>query len=290
MRPAIATVLVGALALTAGTALAVPIIESTAGAETIYYSDVEPYPAITSNEEQEESTQAGERVGAAVPPICPSGCEIDVGPNDPWYEGWGAIAEAQTDYGVNRARAFALFNDNYAGGEPRLDSNAGARSSWQDELTLLPLPPSSPGGDLEIVFHVDADWENFGSFEFIATLSHSGGSFVVEDGAGPTGEEDGSLDYSFSLIAPYLPGVTYALAAELIVWAGSGNESSLVDAFSTAQVTQTRLPPGGGLISAAGALDAYHVVPEPGSGALLAAGVAGLVRLARRRAVARRPE
>jgi hypothetical protein len=292
VRPSIATALAAVLILTAGTALAAPMIESSAAASTIYYSESPPYPEITSNEDEDASGLAGARVDAAVLPICPAGCAIvPPGPNDPWYYGTGAAASARTDYGVNQARAYALYNDNYPSDVPRLDSTAGARSFWRDELTLLPLPPSAPAGTLEIEFRLDAFWENFGAFEFISTLTWSGGpgapSFEVDGGIGSTGDESGSLDESFTLVAPYFPGATYNLWAELVAQTPGGYEASLVDAFSTARVTRTLVPSGGGLISAAGALDAYNVVPEPGSGALLATGVAGLAWLARRRAVAR---
>ncbi|MCP9472129.1 MAG: hypothetical protein NNA30_05295 [Nitrospira sp.] len=285
-----ALVLTAILALLASPAVAAPMIESGAGATTILYAENPPVghpPEIVENHARDGSSNPGTRVHASVPPICffapCSGAAFQPG-EERWYFGTGAAATARTEYGRNQARVFAGANDNYPSGMPRYDSQAGAVSFWQDDFTLLPLPPGSPASNLEIDFRVDGSWVNAAEFEFLAALTWEH-VFSIDAGVSVASYESGRIDESFTLIAPYDPSVLYTLSADLRMSTVGGVEDSIIDLFSTAQVTRILLPPGGAIQSAAGALGNYNVVvvPLPAAAVLFGLGLAGLTGLAARR-------
>ena len=96
-----ALVLTVILALLASPAIAAPMIESFAGANTILYAENPPvgHPLeIVDNLDEDSSSNPGTRVHAGVPPICYfapcAGAAFQPG-EERWYFGTGAAATAQ---------------------------------------------------------------------------------------------------------------------------------------------------------------------------------------------------
>lgn len=101
----------------------------------------------------------------------------------------------------------------------------------------------------------------------------------------PDGDDSGRFDDLLQLSAPWISGLTYQVIVRLTAGTAA-QDGSLLDAESTARVTQVLIPAGGTLTSSAGALANYNVtnVPVPAVGWILGAAITGLGWWRRRRA------
>jgi hypothetical protein len=106
----------------------------------------------------------------------------------------------------------------------------------------------------------------------------------------PDADESGIFDHLLQLSAAWSTGRTYQVIVRLTAATGA-RAGSLLDAESTARVTQVLIPEGGTLTSSAGALGSYNVtsVPAPAVGWMVGAAVAGLGWRSRRRPRPARP-
>jgi hypothetical protein len=250
-----------------------------------------------ANESIEETAAPGATVAAIADVRCPGTSPCVVLPDAP-----RASASAETDFGVNRARAFAPA-DYDVNAENDVYDTAAATSYWVDEWTFS----GTGGGPVSIEFTIDGGWENGGFAEFAAAVADStlppivdpdetepplldgqlvgpgigfdtsGG--VVFTGVPPffiplpdAGEPDGDLDLTLTLVFTPIPDRMYLVGARLIV--GTNPEFAFSEAAfaQTARVSRVVVPTGMTLSSAG----TYQVVPEPGMAALLLAAIGAL--------------
>ena len=293
-----------------------PQLSFAAGIYSEVYAGASAGNGSIANEDTDVdiSPTAGDTVVATATACAPGvSCVVGALPQVTWYGAFpvGAAARSRTSYGVNQAEAFATANDE------NTFTSAHAISLWFDEVSFSSSRPGAgPTTNIRLTFTLDGNWDNYGSFVFSAGLydplssyysADVGGTFynpvtsvlvsnggdletnpvggnwfnipwgesaTLIDGAG---DEDGSFDLVFNLLANVKLGQDYVLYGELQA-VGAQRLASL-DAFSTARVSGIVLDPDIVMTSAAGALDNYNVsaVPLPGAGWLLATGLAGLL-------------
>jgi hypothetical protein len=259
-----------------------------------------------TDEDVEESAVPGETVESYAI-RCPgsSPCAID-----PTNQGQGARASASTDFGVNRARAYAaedvdvnLDNDVY--------ETASASSFWVDEWVFSAVSITGP---VTIEFGIEGAWSNGGGATFYAAVADStlppivnpddpepflngqlvglpaqlDTSGIALTGVPPffvpfedAGEPDGTVDVTLALRFTPVPGRTYLVGARLAAGTIPELSFSEADFDSTARVTRVVVP-AGVTFSSAGTYDVVPV-PEPGTLSLVAAAVGGLAAARGRR-------
>ncbi len=220
----------------------------------------------------------------------------------------GAFARARTDYGTNRAYARAPDGYDEFHENDVVDSSWGS-SFWGDEWTFGGVA----GGRVAIEFAFDGSWSNGAAAMFEAGIFDTE-EFYVENPDEPLrfldideeqiaslqlytyeetgilfqpiagnpfqiipidegGEPSGNIDLHVVIQFVPVPGRAYTVAARLVALAG-GEDSSIANFESTAQVVRVVVPEGMSFSSLSGA-DWNVEVPEPG-----AAGLAGLALFA----------
>lgn len=235
------------------------------------------------------------------------GCASD----NPFFS--SAIAEAQSGFAVNRAAAVSGFGANGVDdrgpdvhANVRVTTGSQAESAWRDAWTF------SGDGHFSATVHVDGVSRNATTNAFFpSTYAHSGVgtsgdwffdfrvwdvdnlsiSEYFEDAPGPTlvkrvqdrsgisDEQRPSFASSVALDFDFVGGVHYVVTAQLGVQARNGRT---IDLYHTARLQDVTLG-GGAVMTALSGHDYLAPVPEPSAAALLAAGMAVMVGLARRR-------
>lgn len=241
---------------------------------------------------------------AAVGVFC-VGCYTD----NNFYSSASAIA--QSGFAVNRAAAESGFGANgfddrgpAAHATVRVTTGAQAESAWRDAWTF------SGDGRFSATVRVDGVSSNTTTNPFFpSTYAHgglgtSGGWFIdlrvwdvdnlsiseyFEVSPGPTlvtrvqssigDEQRPSFASSVALDFDFVGGVHYVVTAQLGVQAHNGRT---IDLYRTARLQDVTLG-SGAVMTALSGHDYLAPVPEPTTAALLAAGMAVMVSLARRR-------
>jgi hypothetical protein len=273
---------------------------------------------IMEGSDGDSTDEPGERITSSADADCPEDQYCAVFPHDTPSQ----TASARTDYGLNGVYAHGRHYS--VGGVSSHVDSAEARSTWSDEWTLggnvtgaqdFMLAVQADGhwsgsgafalqvlivdGGLQIgddglpvgtiargVMTNACDW----GFDSGITLDGCNlpplplppSSAFVD--VNPDGDGHGNFDHALVVAAPWVTGRTYTVIVSLFAATGP-SDGSLLDADSTARVSQVLVPAGGTLGSAAGALANYHVseVPIPAVAWLFGAALVCAARVARRR-------
>lgn len=312
-RPLVIAAVLGLAGLSSPLVIAAPfVLSQTSDYVSTWHTETDE--VIVEGSDEDSTDQPGVSVSSYATANCPgdqqSYCAVD--PYPPPSDN----ARARTDYGSNRVRVEAAHYDT-AGSVSHIHA-AGATSTWSDLWTLGGNVTGNPdlliavhadghwsnqGAFALQVLVIDGTEIQYGDAQLPlgtigrGVMTNACGALdsgIVLDGCNapplpfplpyesfvntnPDNDDDGQFDHTLLVKAPWMAGHTYRIITTL--YAGTGPaENSVLDAFSTAQVTQVLLPQGGTLTSAAGALANYNVsaVPLPAMGWLFAAVMAGV--------------
>lgn len=234
-------------------------------------------------------------------------------PNDPGSYTYALVAEAQTDFGLNRVRAWTsqgcdsgspFIFCNSTGGT--LMRSSSAESQWLDDFTWF-----GPSATLTAVITFEGSWAGGAELSLIAGLFGGDGFDPLSDSTavavncrlGPNCQVDGSqvvyipgqdpddLSGSFNITIPIQihvqDGDELTFGVNLLARPVEGGVDSWSDSFNSVHLDHWLVPQGGSLQAASGHAYAIQVVgapstvPEPTS-MLLAAGALTLMGARRR--------
>ena len=213
----------------------------------------------------------------------------------------------EADYGVNKASvsmtgqvigsytldAANALNPGHTG-TVQTQAFGSGQAYWNDRVTFNANAGVPAGAARSVTFsaQIDGSADNFGEYIFgLALVDQAGNRQSVLSSVAAAGSLSGKLQRQLSGTALVMPGETYTLYGDLIVYAttsGQGGGIAANEDFShTARITGIVLPQGLSVSFASGSASLSGVVttvPEPTPAALLAAGLGVIVWLARRRA------
>jgi hypothetical protein len=212
----------------------------------------------------------------------------------------------EADYGVNKASvsltgqvigSYTLDASNALNpghtGTVQTQALGSGQAYWNDQVSFAAAAGVPAGSARSVSFsaQIDGSADAFGSYIFGLTLvDHAGHSQSVLSASAMAGSLSGTLQRQLSGTALVMPGETYTLYGDLIVYASTSGQGGAIAAnedFShTARITGIALPQGLSASFASGSAKLGGVVtavPEPAPAALLAAGLGVIGWLVRRR-------
>lgn len=273
---------------------------------------------VAEGADSDSTAQPGETITSVADVDCPEDQACATFPHTaPSQRG-----SARTDYGLNSVYAYGQHFS--VGGVTSHVDSAEARSTWSDEWTLGGNVTGAPDFMLAVrvdgswtasgafalqLLIVDGSMQIGDDGLPVGTISRGvmtnacewgfdGG--ITLDGCNlppiplppsiafvdvnPDGDSHGSFDHTLLVTAPWVTGRTYTVTVSLFAATGPF-DGSVLDADSTARVSQVLIPAGGTLTSAAGALANYNVseVPVPAVGWMIGVAMGAASLQARRR-------
>ena len=212
----------------------------------------------------------------------------------------------EADYGVNKASvsmtgqvigSYTLDTSNALNpghtGTVKTEAFGSGQAFWNDQVSFNANAGVPAGAARSVTFsaQIDGSADPFGEYIFgLALVDHAGHSQSVLSAVATAGSLAGSLQRQLSGTALVMPGETYTLYGDLIVYATSSQGGAIAaseDFSHTARITGIALPQGLSASFASGSATLSGVVttvPEPTPTTLLAAGLGVIGWLVRRRA------